>query len=284
MASIGSRLINDWNGRRTSSSKKGLIAVAFDQRNHGSREVDKLANEAWRGGNPRHAQDMFSVFHGTAMDTSLLMDHLGSYIFPDPKSPTIDQHFVLGISLGGHAAWQVLFHEPRVSAAVVIIGCPDYMRVMTDRARLSKLETYTASKGADFLGSKDFPTDLVSSIRKWDPRGLLFGLDEINPNPSTSEQDRLRKILDSKIKGKSVLVCSGGDDKLVPYHSSAPFMTFLKNATKGWYRDGSVYVEDNVYTGVGHATSPEMVKDSSRFLGDLLEGSDRLSQAKTSKM
>ncbi len=102
--------------------------MAFDQRNHGSREVDKLANEAWIHGNPNHAQDMFSIFHGTAVDTSLLMDHLGSYVFSTQGEPVIEQHFVLGISLGGHAAWQVIFHEPRVSAAVVIIGCPDYMR------------------------------------------------------------------------------------------------------------------------------------------------------------
>jgi pimeloyl-ACP methyl ester carboxylesterase len=57
-----------------------------------------------------------------------LIDHLGSYIFNGPDGPSIDQHLVLGVSLGGHAAWQVLFNEPRVAAAVVIIGCPDYMR------------------------------------------------------------------------------------------------------------------------------------------------------------
>jgi dienelactone hydrolase len=33
----------------------------------------------------------------------------------------------MGVSLGGHAAWQVLFNDPRVTAGVVIIGCPDYM-------------------------------------------------------------------------------------------------------------------------------------------------------------
>ena len=68
-----------------------------------------------------------SIFHGTALDTSLLIDHLGSYVFNGPDAPLIEQHLVLGISLGGHAAWQVLFNEPRVTAAVVIIGCPDYM-------------------------------------------------------------------------------------------------------------------------------------------------------------
>lgn len=55
--------INDWNGKtQGTQSAKSLIAVSFDQRNHGARMVDPLANEAWRQGNPRHAQDMFSIF------------------------------------------------------------------------------------------------------------------------------------------------------------------------------------------------------------------------------
>jgi len=255
-----------------------------------------------------------------------LIDHLGSFIFLGPDAPSINQHLVLGISLGGHAAWQVFFNEPRVTATIVIIGCPDYMRkhdlffyiqenllihgptctdwqqyhlafigilsnsffgwiyslsnsftnfwpgVMTDRARLSKLETYTSSNGVDFLGSKDFPKALISSIKRWDPRGLLFGTSEINPFPSEKEQVRLRQILDSKIKGKQILICSGGDDKLVPYHCAEPFITFLKNATSGWYKDGNVYVEDNVYPGVGHTYSEGMVNDTTRFIGDILTG------------
>jgi len=59
----------------------------------------------------------------------LTIDHpVESYIFQGPDEPSIGQHLVLGISLGGHSAWQVLFNEPRVIAAVIIIGCPDYMR------------------------------------------------------------------------------------------------------------------------------------------------------------
>jgi len=272
MASVASRCIDDWNQRPSSDRRVGLIAVAFDQRNHGSREVNSLANEAWRGGNVTHAQDMFSIFHGTALDTGLLIDHLGSYIFHGSDAPSIDQHLVLGISLGGHAAWQVLFNEPRVTAAVVVIGCPDYIRLMTDRARLSKLETYTSSNLSNFLGSKDFPKALISCIQKCDPRGLLFGTSDIDPNPSEEQQTHIREILDSKLKGKRVLVCSGGDDRLVPYHCSEPFMKFLKNATSGWYKDGNVYVEDNVYPGVGHAYSDGMVKDTTRFVSDILGG------------
>ncbi|KAF8852166.1 hypothetical protein BDZ45DRAFT_678569 [Acephala macrosclerotiorum] len=143
MASVASSCISDWN-YRASSDSKGLIAVAFDQRNHGTRCVDELANEAWRSGNVRHAQDMWSIISGTALDTTLLIDHLAAYIFHGPDDPILDQHFVLGISLGGHAAWQVLFNEPRVIAAVVIIGCPDYMRkCFISRASSSLMFTYS---------------------------------------------------------------------------------------------------------------------------------------------
>jgi hypothetical protein len=145
--------------------------------------------------------------------------------------------------------------------------------VMTDRARLSKLETYTKSSGADFLGSKDFPNALVASILKSDPRGVLFGTSHHHPNPKKLNPPRLREILDAKIKGKKLLVCSGGADKLVPYHCAEPFMQFLKNATSGWYEDGNVYVEDIVYPGVGHAYSEGMVKDTTRFFSDILAGS-----------
>ena len=63
MADIAASTITDWNRRNQgNSSAKGLIAISFDQRNHGARIVDPLANEAWRQGNPRHAQDMFSIF------------------------------------------------------------------------------------------------------------------------------------------------------------------------------------------------------------------------------
>jgi hypothetical protein len=149
---------------------------------------------------------------------------------------------------------------------------------MTDRARLSKLPSY----GISFLGSSSFPPALITSIQKSDPKGLLFSTSEIPSSPSHSSHTHLKSILDTKIKGKKILVCSGGDDKLVPYHCSEPFLKFLKNAVGkgGWY-EGEVYVEDNVYEGVGHAFSEGMVRDTVRFVGDTLAGA---SSRVTSKM
>jgi pimeloyl-ACP methyl ester carboxylesterase len=162
MLPLGSLCINTWNRRQqqrgAGASTHGLLAVTFDQRNHGTRLVDAAANGSWRDGNERHAQDMFSVFHGTAVDVGLLIDHLGSYVFEDRAAPhpPIAQNLVLGISLGGHAAWQVLFAEPRVEAAVVIIGCPDYMRASRHPS------SQTSNSGKTDAAQVSWPTAHVS--------------------------------------------------------------------------------------------------------------------------
>jgi hypothetical protein len=66
MEPLAAAAIGDWHKRIENKQEDGrppgLIAVSFDQRNHGTRLVDPTASEAWRGGNPRHAQDMFSIY------------------------------------------------------------------------------------------------------------------------------------------------------------------------------------------------------------------------------
>ncbi|KAI9739728.1 MAG: hypothetical protein M1834_006447 [Cirrosporium novae-zelandiae] len=286
MEPLAHSIIGDWN-RRIKEGKtdhdnppKGLIAVSFDQRNHGTRKVDDLANEAWRSGNPRHAQDMFSVYSGTALDTSLLITYLSSYVFPESQY-TIITNYILGVSLGGHAAWQCLLHDPRVSTAVIIIGCPDYVRLMTDRARLSKLETWISSSppGSNFLGSKDFPPGLIEAIHRWDPSGFLMpqATEHSTLELDGSERGQVQKILPrmkNSLGGKRILNLSGGADKLVPYRCSEPFLTWLKKAIAPgeWFQDGDVLLEDIIIDGKGHEVSPEMVTEAVRFV------SERISQ------
>lgn len=73
---------------------------------------------------------MFGIVSGTVVDTRLLIDALPGYLFLDDNDnrPEVDQHICLGISLGGHSTWQMLFTDPRVMAGVSIIGCPDFQR------------------------------------------------------------------------------------------------------------------------------------------------------------
>lgn len=65
MEPVAASVINAWRENRQEPRKEkalGLIAISFDQRNHGSREVHALSNETWRSGNKTHAQDMFASY------------------------------------------------------------------------------------------------------------------------------------------------------------------------------------------------------------------------------
>ncbi|KAL8970397.1 MAG: hypothetical protein Q9197_003830 [Variospora fuerteventurae] len=266
MEPLAAAAVNGWNERKE-SEKVGLLAITFDQRNHGSREVDPVSNEAWRSGNKQHAQDMFSIYHGTASDTSLLMTYLSSYIFPS-SDRVIATNVVLGVSLGGHAAWQCLAHDMRVSAAIIVIGCPDYFSLMSDRARLSKLESWVDSPtpGTHFLGSKDFPAGLVTAVELHDPAAMLLGkldgpirqIDEASPSPV--ERTRLLSLMKRLFQGKRILNLSGGTDKLVPYRCGEGFIKWLRAAAApgGWF-EGGIHVKDILFDNVGHQMSPEMV-------------------------
>ncbi|GKT44921.1 uncharacterized protein ColSpa_05102 [Colletotrichum spaethianum] len=294
MADFASRVISRW-GETSSTAGSGsgngagggraLIAVAFDQQNHGTRTVSPTASDSWREGNATHALDMWGMVSGMASDTTALLDVVEGYLKLELAQRgavaewKIDQNLVLGVSLGGHSAWQTMFREERVSAGVVIIGCPDYMALLSDRAKKSKLATFSAADdGASFLGSRDFPPDLVASCLRHDPKGILFGTGAVPATAeslSEDERKRLRGVLDGlRLGNKKFLVCSGADDKLVPYKMSEPFVEFFAGALGTWYADEGVALENKVYEGVGHAFSQGMVEDSLRFLIDAVAEKD----------
>lgn len=210
------------------------------------------------------------------------MDHLSSYILTDKGAPQITQHFVLGISLGGHAAWHCILSEPRVTAAVVGIGCPDYTRLMTDRARLSKLPSYTESTppGAAFLGSSDFPSALLGAVARYDPAGLLlpghFNPTGADPEVGKPATERMKVLLRERLHGKHILNLSGKEDKLVPYAAGEPFLKVFKRVLEE--EPGlDIEFQDILFDGVGHAFPQAMVDKSAEWIcGLLAEGKESL--------
>ncbi|KAI2466430.1 Alpha/Beta hydrolase protein [Annulohypoxylon bovei var. microspora] len=283
MTNIANQILSAYHQK--SSSRRGLIAIAFDQRNHGSRLVDARANDDWRSGNKTHAQDMFGIITGTVVDTINLLDLIEGHLFGAGDGPGaasnggkrhIDHNLVLGVSLGGHTAWQLLFADPRVTAGIMVIGCPDYSYLMKDRARLSKLQTFLEREGQSFFGSKDFPDTLIKACNKYDPRSILFNnRDKAISSSPVRDSATFRPLLDSRVSRKRFQVLSGGADKLVPYRISEPFMQFFKIAVSSWYADGGIYIEDNVYPGVGHEFNAEMRRDAVRFVLDTVALKDR---------
>lgn len=131
MSDIASRTVHAYNEHlkqqtQDQAQTRGLIALAFDMPNHGTRLVSDQANLAWDQGNETHAIDMLGMVKGGRADMSGLMDVVSGYVGRE-----VDGHVVLGWSLGGHAAWQAWIGEPRIDAAVAVVGCPDFMGKLT---------------------------------------------------------------------------------------------------------------------------------------------------------
>jgi hypothetical protein len=227
-----------------------------------------------------------------------LLTHLPSYLPNTVPSP--NQHIVLGVSLGAHAAWHNILHDKRFLAAVIIIGCPDFSRLMAQRASKSKISDWTTSSipGSAFFGSPSFPDALIGSIDSSDPAGALLplgakatGLPPLQAPKTASllpiSQARTVARLNKMLKGKAILNLSGGNDKLVPYSCSAPFMDFIKAAAEpreGWWKEGGLLVVDRVFPGVKHETSPEMAKMAVEFVGDVVEGKIQVGEGVKSRI
>ncbi|KAK4138013.1 hypothetical protein BT67DRAFT_128232 [Trichocladium antarcticum] len=291
VADVAARCVGAWNRAdttaatttTTTTTRRGLIALACDQRNHGSRLVDEGANGSWREGNAMHAVDMFGVVEGMVADQGVLMDLVEGYLFRDGPERKIDQHLALGVSLGGHSVWQLMFAEPRVTAGVVIVGCPDYMYLLSDRARLSGLPTYSAQDdGASFLGSRDFPPSLVKACEKSDPKAIFFGAGPIQDATAATPSDGARDVVHERLRGKKFLLCSGADDKLVPYRCAEPFLKWFQHATESWLKEENVSIDNRVYPGIGHSFSAEMITDSVQFVVDVVASADQQASPTTS--
>ncbi|KAI0636155.1 Alpha/Beta hydrolase protein [Trametes polyzona] len=238
---VARAILDDVHERRKASAPgqkaDDLIVVTFDQRNHGTRLVDERANWHWDGtekNNVRHAIDMYAIQTGTSRDVSFLIDFLPAYLFPHDER-TVGQWLVSGISLGGHASWITLRNEPRVRLGIPIIGCPDFLRLMSARAVENGLA----------VAPPYFPASLLAYVRAHDPAAAPHTGREGNP-----------------FWGKRVLVLCGAEDTLVPWKAGEAFVNELNvgEGEAGGVKE--VWVED----GTGHRCSEGMVKRAAEFV------------------
>ncbi|KAF9067221.1 Alpha/Beta hydrolase protein [Rhodocollybia butyracea] len=222
---------------------KDLLVVTLDHRNHGGRLIDEKANFGWdedeTKSNPRHAIDMYAIQEGSMRDVSFLIDYLPAYLFPESERK-ISGWGLAGVSLGGHSTWESLTKEPRITVGVPIIGCPDYLKLMSGRAAKYGISV-------DESGNKYFPKSLLRVIKE---RGALstpyFVEDSSNP-----------------FYGKRILILSGAEDPLVPWSASQSFVEKLRVGPAGIKK---VVVQPDT----GHKFSPEMVVEMSVWLRDVI--------------
>lgn len=178
---------------------------------------------------------------------------------------------------------------------MLIVGCPDYVRLMTDRAIRSKVPSTltTDPPGLQFLGSTDFPQSLIADIEQKDPAGILLSeLDVYGPNdhlhePSEEELARLRPIMERTLAEKNIICLSGGKDRLVPYAQSKVFLDWLKRAIDketGWARDQGITLTDIVDQDSGHQFSKPMRDHAERWIVDYLSTNGDTQTERRSKL
>ena len=167
-----------------------IAVFVFDQRNHGERCISNIQNTSWKDGNNSHALDMYSLIYGNSNDISYLIDTI-----PISINITIKTWGSIGISLGGHSILMAVCHEPRLEIGISIIGCGDYLSLMTSRAKYYNVE---------FPSVND--QQLIDYIKEKDPVNNINGF-----------------------KNKKLFFCSGGLDKLVPLEASQKFLDSLKS-------------------------------------------------------
>ncbi|KAG0700567.1 Alpha/Beta hydrolase protein [Suillus ampliporus] len=226
----------NYGSANPSPRKKDLIVVAFDHRNHGRRLVDNQRNFVWskdpKKNNDQHAVDLYTIQTGSAQDVSFLIDHLPSFLYPS-RERTIVEWGMGGISVGGHSTWIALSREPRLKIGIPIIACPDFTKMMSQRA---------ASSGVPFKPPY-YPDSLKAYVDANDPAKLPY-----------RAKDRSNPYL-----GRKILVLSGEMDPLVPWATVSEFAENLEVGEEGIKR---IVVEK----GAKHEPTLRMQQEAGMFV------------------
>ncbi|OBA22910.1 hypothetical protein METBIDRAFT_29479 [Metschnikowia bicuspidata var. bicuspidata NRRL YB-4993] len=145
MRGVASRILT----KTTGSLKAPMIAVAFDARNHGEREIEKVRNSGWKSKNDTHGMDMLSCIEGGVQDLKLVMDYIGCYLDlerflrPELKERGVKiqyNNILSGFSQGGHTVIRFGNRYPEnVSIINPNIGCSDLSTLLINRLKGTKL-------------------------------------------------------------------------------------------------------------------------------------------------
>jgi pimeloyl-ACP methyl ester carboxylesterase len=156
------------------------------------------------------------------------MTFLGSYV-DGIFNPT--RFIIGGISLGGHVSWDVLAKDSRISAAVIVVGCPDLTSLLLDR-----------------LGGFTSPAEVPAGTIEW-PESI-----------SKLYLARDRNV--TGITGKKILILNGAVDPLVPSRFS---WSWVENYGAN---NAVTFVEQE---DTGHALTVEMVQKIVDWLPQFLD-------------
>nr|ODO03828.1 hypothetical protein L204_00167 [Cryptococcus depauperatus CBS 7855] len=217
------------------------IKLSKDQRNHGTRTVDRTANLAFDG-NFRHLYALLLLFgylltfwhkDGGVHDVQLVMDFIGAYLFPNGER-VIEEFVATGISLGGHVTWKLLHDDPRVRIGIPIIGLP-----------FESVPIYLQARAE----SSHPPL-------RWEPPLYPPSLRML------IEPKRDERVEQECYGGKRILTMHGKEDTLVPYSRGEPDIKKIGM----WVKKGGGICVIDVQEKVGHVCTIQMMQKTAEWV------------------
>ncbi|KAG0554606.1 hypothetical protein KC19_12G104500 [Ceratodon purpureus] len=216
----------------------GYVAVGMDARNHGDRgrSPHAYANAlvaAWKTG-----QEMPFLFD-TVWDLIKLIDYLTGRPDIDPQ-----RIGMMGISLGGMHTWFAAAADPRIAAAVSLIGVQSFgWAIAHDQwhARVASIPQPFEAAAQD-LGKNEVDTDTVAAVWQRLAPGLMDFLDSPHTVPA--------------IAPRPLLVHNGEDDPRCPIEGLAEvvFRTVERYKEAGALEHFKFLAEE----GLGHTVTAAM--------------------------
>ncbi|OZJ02472.1 hypothetical protein BZG36_05135 [Bifiguratus adelaidae] len=230
------------------AGKPELIAVTFNMRNHGDREISADANKTWKDGNEAHGLDLLSLIDGSAQDFSLVLKYLPAYLPWFKKFYNV----VGGISLGGHTAWRIAaLAGEHIHAMWVVVGCPNLTSLLLSRLGVNPACLHTSTEDLYMIPYDNLYAAMTDEQRRRWPRRLseLLG-----------DSDR---AVDEKLPAHIPLLLQHGVlDPLVPYKYTVPWVEAHKDTHRV-----ELFVQENT----GHSCTKEMVTRFAVWLDELLQ-------------
>ncbi len=179
----GSKESFERKGSIYSFAQAGFFVLSMDNRFHGEREGDDFKKVLMNEDEQLNIFETRKAIKATAEDMSALLDMVSDNQFADSENAA-----VLGVSMGGFAAYSAVVNDKRIKAAAPIIASPYWDDIPGDMPEI----TYKSTAEELMVYSKNYQP--ASYINQFYPTSILM---QIGDNDAHYRPDRVRQFYNS---------------------------------------------------------------------------------------
>lgn len=194
------------------------------------------------------------MISGSSQDFKLIADYLPAF-FPQFKA---FRNIMMGVSLGGHAAWRMAALAPgRFEAFAIVVGCPNLTSLLVERLGVKASNLGVKAEELDSVSYERLREVMNDQQRRRWPQAL-----------ADIVRDGDKKIYDEFPTTSPLLICNGVHDKLVPTRYTSSWLD-KRCLSNGKSSSGKENVRFFVQENTGHSCTKEMVEMIAEWLGDI---------------